>query len=509
MSRKYSRINRAGSNFYVNKINYLRILAGKERLLGRRARSHTVKLVLCSSAAFFLITHVILSLLNLRVVFTMNPHILEYSAIISAVAGFSWPYVYYYVKAHSRGNAVESELKYFIISEGVSTTNASELISDLVSTKDWSHVFPTLSKESIRFLKLRKFMALYDTIRYYTRWITSRWVSKCLTDYIHSLSLGTALEWLQDKTDELINELRSSTQAAIKLRTTVSLILAVILGYVPPLMAALSLLVGEEVVVKAFLMTLLATPLSMLLIPKLPCHARITSRILDANIPLALGVACATTAATVLITYVIKDNVNVVLTAATCLLVWGSIKTYCYFRGITEAFELPRLLARISEAPLVISNPCRLFAEILSSSRVRSFKYVGSRFKLDKVNELASELNLWTSKFVLYVIAKSIINGALTRERTLKLRELILDFTRDIKSLLATNTVIVVMTALLPYIISSISGLATHSLLLGVYSLVTSVMFSVYASYVVFGDLTNTLLPGMALLMLYLIGGSL
>ena len=157
----------------------------------------------------------------------------------------------------------------------------------------------------------------------------------------------------------------------------------------------------------------------------------------------------------------------------------------------------------------MISNPCRLIAEILSSSRVRSFKYVGSRFKLDKVNELASELNLWTSKFVLYVIAKSIINGALTRERTLKLRELILDFTRDIKSLLATNTVIVVMTALLPYIISSISGLATHSLLLRVYSLVTSVMFSVYASYVVFGDLTNTLLPGMALLMLYLIGGSL
>lgn len=232
MSRKYSRINRAGSNFYVNKINYLRILAGKERLLGRRARSHTVKLVLCSSAAFFLITHVILSLLNLRVVFTMNPHILEYSAIISAVAGFSWPYVYYYVKARSRGNAVESELKYFIISEGVSTTNASELISDLVSTKDWSHVFPTLSKESIRFLKLRKFMALYDTIRYYTRWITSRWVSKCLTDYMHSLSLGTALEWLQDKTDELINELRSSTQAAIKLRTTVSLILALSLIHI-------------------------------------------------------------------------------------------------------------------------------------------------------------------------------------------------------------------------------------------------------------------------------------
>ena len=108
---------------------------------------------------------------------------------------------------------------------------------------------------------------------------------------------------------------------------------------------------------------------------------------------------------------------------------------------------------------------------------------------------------------MLYVITESIGNGSLTRERVLKLRELILDFTRDIKSLLATDVVIISMVVLLPYIISTISGLTAHTPLLDLYSIVASVMFSLYASYVVFNDLTNTLLPGIALLTLQLVGG--
>ena len=198
---------------------------------------------------------------------------------------------------------------------------------------------------------------------------------------------------------------------------------------------------------------------------------------------------------------------NYVLAASACLIVWGIIKTYHYAEGVIEAMELPRILARVSEAPLVVSNPCRLVSEILASSRVRSFREVGSNFRLDKASEIINELKLWTSRFVLYVIIKAIGNGSLTRERMLKLRELVLDFTRDIKSLLATNTVIIMMAALLPYMISTISGFATHTTLVSTYSVVASIMFSLYASYIVFDDLTNTLLPGITLLILLLMGG--
>jgi len=505
--RRYSKVSSARSNPYISKINDLRVLAGRERLLGRRARVHVIKLIFHSAVMFFLITHIILSLVNFSTFFTVKPHIIIYSAFSSIIAGILWPFAWYYIKALNRGKNVEKELKYFIISEGMSTINATELISDLVSTKNWPQVFPSLSRESVRFLKLRKFMALFDTIRFYSRWILSRGISKCLSDYLHSLSLGTALEWLQDKTDELINELRSSTQATIKLRTMVSLVLAIVLGYVPPLMTALSILVGEEAVIKALLITLLITPISTALIPQLPLHARISSRISSSNAISALAITSITITIITTLSYVIYGNINLILSTSACLIAWGIIKTYHYIKGITEAIELPRILARISEAPLVISNPCKLIAEILANSRVPSFRRVGSKFKLDKINGLISELNLWTSRFVLYVITKSISNGSLTREHVLKLRELILDFTRDIKSLLATNTVIISMVVLLPYIISTISGLTAHTLLLDLYSMVASVMFSLYASYVVFNDLTNTLLPGVTLLTLQLVGG--
>ncbi|MCD6428000.1 MAG: hypothetical protein J7L12_00080 [Desulfurococcales archaeon] len=508
MFKKYDKISSTENSLYIRVINDLRVLAGKERLLGSYARRYLIKLILCGIALTFLPTYAILSAAKCGNVFSGDPLTLAYSLISSVIIGTLWPPAWYYIKARSRGRNVERELKYFIISEGISTTNATELISDLVSTSEWPQLFPALSKESVKFLKLRKFMALFDTIKYYSKWIFSRNVSRCLSDYLHSLSLGTALEWLQDKTDELINELRSSTQATIKLRTMVSLVLAIVLGYIPPLMTALSILVGEGIVIKALILTLLITPLSMVLTPQLPLHARISSRIQSVKTAIISIVAVSSaTIAAVFFSHITYSRVNYVLAASACLIVWGIIKTYHYAEGVIEAMELPRILARVSEAPLVVSNPCRLVSEILASSRVRSFREVGSNFKLDKASKIINELKLWTSRFVLYVIIKAISNGSLTRERTLKLRELVLDFTRDIKSLLATNTVIIMMAALLPYMISTISGFATHTTLVSTYSVVASIMFSLYASYIVFDDLTNTLLPGITLLTLLLMGG--
>ena len=508
MFRKYDKVSSTEGSSYVRVLNDLRVLAGKERLLGSCARRHLAKLILCGLALTFIPTYAFLSVVRRGSIFITDASTLMYSIVFSIIVSILWPFAWYYIKAYSRGRNVERELKYFIISEGMSTTNATELINDLVSTREWPHLFPALSKESTKFLKLRKFMALFDTIRYYSRWILSRNVSRCLSDYLHSLSLGTALEWLQDKTDELINELKSSTQAIIKLRTMVSLVLAIILGYIPPLMAALSILVGEGIVIKALILTSLVTPLSMALIPQLPLHARISSRIRGRKTAIISTAAVSSvTAVAVLCSYLIYSYVNYVLAALVCLITWGIIKTYHYVEGIIEAMELPRILARVSEAPLVVSNPCRLVSEILAASRVQSFRKIGTNFKLDKVSETINELKLWTSRFVLYVIAKAISNGSLTRERMLKLRELVLDFTRDIKSLLATNTVIIMMVMLLPYIISTISGFATHAALVGTYSVIASAMFSLYASYVVFDDITNTLLPGIALLTLLLIGG--
>ncbi len=508
MFKKYDKVSSTEGSHYIRVLNDLRVLAGKERLLGSHARQYLIKLILCGVALTFLPTYAILSVARCGSIFITDVPTLTYSLISSIIIGILWPFAWYYIKAYTRGRNVERELKYFIISEGISTTNATELISDLVSTSEWPQLFPALSKESIKFLKLRKFMALFDTIRYYSKWILSRNVSRCLSDYLHSLSLGTALEWLQDKTDELINELRSSTQAIIKLRTMVSLVLAIVLGYIPPLMTALSILVGEGIVIKALISTLLITPLSMALTPQLPLHARISSRIRGRRTAIVSIVAASgAAAAAVFFSYLTYSYVNYTLAASICLITWGIIKTYRYVEGVIEAMELPRILARVSEAPLVVSNPCRLVSEILAGSRVRSFKKIGTNFKLDKVSETINELKLWTSRFVLYVIIKAISNGSLTRERMLKLRELVLDFTRDIKSLLATNTVIVMMVVLLPYIISTISGFTTHTTLVSTYSMVASVMFSLYASYVVFDDLTNTLLPGIALLTLLLIGG--
>jgi len=506
--RRCNRVGNIESNPYIKVLNDLRVLAGEERLLGSHIKRYLVKLIFCSLASAFIPIHAVMSIIKHGSMFFFEASTFAYSLVPSIFISILWPLIWFAIKAHKRGSSVEKELKYFIISEGMSTTNATELIGDLVSTGEWPHLFPALSRESLKFLKLRKFMALCDTIRYYSRWILSRSVSRCLSDYLHSLSLGTALEWLQDKTDELINELRSSTQAIIKLRTMLSLVLAIVLGYIPPLMTALSILVGEEIVIKALILTLLATPLAMVLTPQLPLHARISSKIQSKKAAITF-ISAITGVCTIALLYDLfaYDHINLEFIASVCLLAWGVIKTYHYIEGIIEAMELPRILARVSEAPLVTSNPCGLVSEIIIGSKVRTFRKVGANFKLDKISEAINELKLWTSRFVLYVITKAISNGSLTRERILKLRELTLDFTRDVKSLLATNTVIIMMVVLLPYIISTISTFATHTMIINMYSVIASISFAFYASYVVFDDLTNTLLPGIALLTLSLMGG--
>ncbi len=487
------------ANKYLNLLNKSRVLAGKELLIGDKLRKFLIlQLVTASVLAViaYCVTDYIVKIPN------------TYSALViaaSVLAPIFAPLINYHLKAFSRAKKLELDFKYFVISEGVILDKKSELIRDLLEVGTWSDVFPDLYKEAIKLKKLSKVLSIFDSVKTYVKLIMSKEVGRALLDYLFSLSLGSGINWVKEKSDEWLNSVRLLAYSKVRLRTTVSIMLAILLGYTPPLVVMLSVIVGTSVMYKALLATLALSMFAFVLTPKLPRH--LSTSVVDFKCRTYV-ITSATPITSALATYFILHSVKyALLTFSIVGLVCGVIKLREFISRVRELSDLPRILSIMSEAPLTIANPLEIFKKALRTSRAKVFKSLSTHIGKDlRASMKALRNSLWLSKYLTYIIIKGISSGTLSRERVLKLRELILDLIKDIKFTLMTNLLVAIISLVLPVILTSVSAIAATQVGYAVkkqvemFSIASIIIYGMYAGYIVFDDPLNTLLCSASLL---------
>ena len=489
-------------NRYLSLINKSRVLAGKELLISKELRRYFAKQLIASITIAILTYYLISYVIKLPYLYSIT------FTTLSLLASFLAPPLAYYIKAIERAHKLELDFKYFVISEGIVLDKRSELLRDLLEVSTWKDVFPDLYREALRLKKLSKMLSIFDAVKAYIKLIKSKEVGRALLDYLFTLSLGGGINWVKEKSDEWLNHIKLLTYSRIRLRTTISVMLAILLGYTPPLVIMLSVIMGSQIIQKALTTTLILSLLAFIVTPRLPRHLSTSSVRLSKEYLLISLIPIISS----LMAYLLTSSLtNALMTFSAVGIVSGVIKLRGYLTTLKELGDLPRILALMSEAPLTIVNPLEIFKKALKSSKSKTLKNLGNYVGKDLNTTLRLLRNsLWLSKYLIYIIIKGINAGTLSRERILKLRELILDLIKDIKYALLTNLIVAVIALALPMILSSVSTIAVTGSNHLLYNIITNfniasiVLYGIYAAYVIFDDPLNMLFSSSSLLM-YLI----
>ncbi len=412
--------------------------------------------------------------------------------------------LYLIVRARIRAKKIEEEIKYFIISESVIASATPNIIDDLTSLEKLHEIFSQLSKESALLRRLRRLMTTSEVVHLYSKWVKSKFVENLLSDFVFAQNLGIVKAWLKEKGGELLEELRIDSLNKVKFRAIISILFAVLLGYVPPIILALSALMGSLVVTKALTMTLVLCPVFFLVTPRVPRHFEIHYREVPRRYLLtATAVVIILALRCIILSSGQYRGIHVYLPY---LLIIGSILTALglfqvssIFLAVREARQLSNVLLTIIEAPLSVGNTLTIVKEALNRTNHNFFKELSSKINLLSSYPTAlSNARLWITKFTVYTMMKGLAYGTLNRENLMKLRNLVNEMLRGFKLSLSTNAVIVVLALTLPLILNYVGALGSTATtpLSTLYIVMSSLIYSSYASYVVFSKVTNTLLPG-------------
>jgi len=485
------------SGKYLRLVNKLRLLAGYEALVGIELRKYFIKLTMYSlilASLTFFVTYFILKITSLKIVLT--------TPLLMSLIPYAASLLTYYFRVMSRRKSVETELKYYVISEGISVSRYTELINDLDDLVKYKSIFKNLSREASRLKKLKKLLPTFDAVKTYVKFIKSNFIRNLLLDYLFSLSLGTAFIWMQEKSKEFLYDIKVLNKAVLRLRATISIVVAIVLGYLPILSVMVTIVTNnQEFMFNTLLTSLLILPLSFLLIPKPPLHQHI-----DLNRKGTIAVLAILTYSITFVVYIIfKDLKLSLLTFSIIAILLGIRGLMNYISALMELHDVPRILSTMCEAPLTLVNPLKLLNNALSRSRSKTLRNIRVSLGHDVHEVMIKGVKLWITKFLLYTITKAIMKGSLDRERLLKLREVITEFISDFKYSLVVNIFILVLALSLPFMFSTVLMIVnTYVKIMDIliyYALAITLTYSIYASYVMFNDPLNTLIPGLTSLL--------
>jgi len=207
---------------------------------------------------------------------------------------------------------------------------------------------------------------------------------------------------------------------------------------------------------------------------------------------------------TAISTYLSLENISYLIkVTATVSLINGILNLVKFYNIISEVRELPKVLYMYAETPYILVNPLNALKEVLSNCKSRSLRELGKKLSLSNVKEGTSTLRSWLSRYVYYVIIKSLTTGSLGKEQLLNLRVLTLDMLEDFKQYLISVLPLIMMSLLMPFFMVSMTSLANVNISNFIfYIYVIVVTYSLYVDYIIFNTFNSTLITGITLLTL-------
>ncbi len=482
---------------YVRGIQSLRIRAGLTILDWRMFLRSTAKDFLISSAVLgSLLTSVgILSGVDTNQILLLT----AFSIVTAAL----FPYMKYRLLARARGKMLENELTYFIISEAITATDSTELISDVCELTGWEGVFPTLSREGLRLKVYRKFLTLLEAVNLYVKYLPSEFVSRLLSDYVLTVSRGIVGSWLSHTSTELLRKLGGDTKAFTKLRTTTVLVIGILVSYLPTLMFSLSVISGSRHLTSAITLTPLLVIASAAVLPRNTQHLRTYLKFgRKANLLTYASYGAALYTAYQIFSGSTKVE-YLVITTSVLFLINGVIGIRRFYGVIYEIYEIPKIIHMFAETPHILINPVSALKDVLSRCKSKSWKGLGANLDLNSVSSGVNMLNSWLGRYTYYVLTKSMVNGSLSKELLLSLRVITLDMLEDLKQYFVSTVPLIAMSLMVPWLMNSMISLAgVEALGYGFHVYLLTISYSLYVDYVIFNTPKITAVSAATLLLL-------
>jgi len=419
------------------------------------------------------------------------------ASLTSALLPFILYPVYLIMESRSYHRELEEEFKYFLISNYVSLSKDSDLLKDLQNLSAWCNVFKKLCRESNILRRLVDFLGIVKGVNEYRKWVKSKIVNSVLTDYLLATNSGTYVFWMQGLGQRILDEVRTNTYNVIKARATVSLVVAVLLGYTPVVVVPLTTLLGSNFINQVFTLTIVLAPISFFALPKYPKHLKFEKTTSRKNLTLLPLLTIPT------ITYYLLFKKFNLLVLSLPLLMFGIYVTKDFLKNVRELSRLSKFLDLASGVSSISINPLDSLKKAVEASEL-DFEFSPLELTLRKQKPVSRS---WVASFVFYCLSKGLSLGVISREVLSKLQEVVNEALRSFRAVALANSVIVALALLLPLLQSAtINIIHQVNTVITTYIIITSIFYSCYASYVVFEDLTNTFLPSITMLELNLLG---
>jgi len=423
--------------------------------------------------------------------FFLRPSELVATALLSLILGPITSLFILKLLSYERGEKVESEIKYLLIAESINAVGSPNLINDISATRHWPSVFKYLSKEGRTITSLRKILTYSEVVKTYTSWIQSGWIKNILNDFLYSMFLGSLPQWLHLKGREVIEELKERTKEVTQNRVTISLGVAVVLGYVPPIILTMSSLYSVELIAKFLGLMLLAPLISIIITPKFPYHLRINKKYYARSIAVSAGITLS------IAIYLLTGSLRYsIVTVSIFFVVVGVSSTRELLLGIKEIRDLHSSLTLLCEASFSSYSSLDMIKAVFSK-KGGLWSEIAKNLKPLSHSAPISKLRTWIAQFSLFTLLRGVEYGSISRESLSRLSELINESISDLRSAFAANTVLAVIAIALPAIMGSILSFSSSNNYMLSYIIASSLGYAFYASYVIFDDLLNTLLLGI------------
>lgn len=492
---------------YLELIQDLRVKAGLTRVSTRDLKLTLLKYIVTS----VLIVTASITLLSLVLRFTVVTYLMLITTTmpVAILTSILMPYLSYSYILRVRWKKIEEELSYFIVSEAATYTHSMELVNDLCELRGWDHVFKELVIEGLRLRLFRNFLTVTETISTYTKYSTSKYVNKLLSDYVLALSKGVVNSWLLSTSNELLYKLRSNTKALTQLRTTISLVIGILLSYLPSLMISISIISGITEVHPPLFTVITLIPI-LIFMPGKTLHLKTfnnSSPIIKLK-NIVIYVVTLFIIPMLLSTLEQLTTKNVLLASAALLIINGVYNLRDFIEILVEISELPKVISSYAEAPYILVNPLKGFKEVLITCRSRSLRELASDLNLNNLKDRLPIIKSWLGRYIYYIIVKSLVNGSLSKEQLLNLRTLTLDMIEDFKHYIISLLPLMMMSLMMPWLLTSMVALANVRLtnyIVLIYIVITG--YSLYVDYILYDSLGSTLITGIAMAILALMLG--
>jgi hypothetical protein len=397
-------------------------------------------------------------------------------------------------KSLERRKGLTEELPYLVFMASVTAKTGTELIEVLTfiaANDNEGRVFKYFSSVSKRLINISKYISIYDALESIAG--MPRAVKRIFRSYIAGIAQGVGVESLRSMGAEMIKESSRQISRIIDLSAQGGLLAVMVMTTAPMLILGISSVVGSYIAISTAIMITIATPLIIIAIPATPYPFRQIS-VLSSRLYMVLK---ALSLSTLIGLYVI---IYIKLLSPTQLLLGGSI--IIYFSLLLIVLGLVSIIIFIS----YIKN-IGLIKRLLEAagSYVRVYRTLAG-FDMDRYLRDIKLSFPWILSYIALSVRFLMEKGEIDPYVFNRFSDEIGDILSKCVNKLFSSSIPLVSSLLQPIFLSQVvSMLHVGELYIFLLSAVSVLAASLISSKVFFGEVYNTLVPGISMILLLLL----